>query len=225
MNGVDSALPRNVLCITKFRAGTMDVDKALAEIAAIRLQVARGVEFRGYGPATLAATGLIAALAAAAQGAWLGDPLAAPLDYLALWVAAALVSAVLIGAETVTRSRRIHSDLAEEMIWLAAEQFVPAAAAGALLTAVIAAAAPDALWMLPGLWQVVFSLGIFASCRFLPRRLFAAGVWYLATGLACLAFASGEHALSPWAMGAPYALGQLGIAAILQAHARSARDG
>ena len=26
--------------------------------------------------------------------------------------------------------------------------------------------APDNLWMLPGLWQILFSLGVFASCRF-----------------------------------------------------------
>ena len=34
-----------------------DLDKALADITAIRSQMARGAEFRGYGPATVAATG------------------------------------------------------------------------------------------------------------------------------------------------------------------------
>jgi len=29
--------------------------------------------------------------------------------------------------------------------------------------------------MLPGLWQIVFSLGVFSSCRFLPRPMLAAG--------------------------------------------------
>ena len=69
--------------------------------------------------------------------------------------------------------------------------------------------------MLPGLWQIVFSLGIFASCRSLPRPMFAAGVWYLATGLASLAFANGAHAYSPWSMAVPYGIGQLFIAAVL----------
>jgi hypothetical protein len=45
--------------------------------------------------------------------------------------------------------------------------------------------------------------------------MFAVGVWYLACGLACLAFANGEHALSPWAMALPFGLGQLMMAAIL----------
>ena len=44
-----------------------DLNKALGDISSIRRQVARSTEFRGYGPATLAATGGIAVLAAASQ--------------------------------------------------------------------------------------------------------------------------------------------------------------
>jgi len=113
-----------------------DLDRALAEITAIRTQMARGVEFRGYGPVTLAATGVLAIVAACGQALWLGDPGAAIDAYLALWVTVAALSALLIGVETVARTRRVHSGLAEEMLATAVEQFVPAAAAGALLTIV-----------------------------------------------------------------------------------------
>ena len=51
-----------------------DLNKALGEISSIRQQVARSTEFRGYGPATLAATGVMAILAAAAQALWVPDP-------------------------------------------------------------------------------------------------------------------------------------------------------
>ena len=37
-----------------------DLDKALADIFAIRSQIAAGTAFRGYGPATVAATGGLA---------------------------------------------------------------------------------------------------------------------------------------------------------------------
>jgi len=43
------------------------LDKALGDITSIRRQVARTTEFRGYGAATLAATGVFAFLAAIAQ--------------------------------------------------------------------------------------------------------------------------------------------------------------
>ena len=192
-----------------------DLDKALADITAIRSQMARGTEFRGYGPITVAATGLLAMLAAAIQALWLPDPASNPLAYLALWAATAAVSVVLIGVEMVARSRRIHSGLADEMIHAATEQFIPAGVAGMLITVVLYRFAPESLWMLPGLWQIVFSLGLFASCRSLPRPMFAAGVWYLGAGLATLALANGEQAFSPYAMAVPYGVGQLYIAAVL----------
>jgi hypothetical protein len=192
-----------------------DLDKALADITAIRSQMARGTEFQGYGPVTVAATGALAMLAGGAQALWLPDPAADVLSYIALWIATAAVSVVLIGIEMVARSRRIHSGLADEMIHAATEQFIPAGVAGALLTFVLFRFAPESLWMLPGLWQIVFSLGFFASCRSLPRPMFAVGVWYLAVGLASLAFANGAQAFSPWAMALPFGLGQFLMAGVL----------
>jgi len=202
-----------------------DLDQALTEITAIRHQMARSAEFRGYGPATLAATGVFAALAAAAQARWLPHPEDDVVLYLTLWVTTAVLSAALIGFEMVARSHRVHTGLAEEMVATAVEQFLPAAAAGALVTAVLLHFAAENLWMLPGLWQILFSLGVFASCRFLPRPLFAVGVWYLTTGLACIAFASGEQAFSPWAMGIPYGAGQLLSAALVRRHLAEEGDG
>jgi hypothetical protein len=109
------------------------------------------------------------------------------------------------------------------MIQMAVEQFLPSAVAGALLTVVLVRFVPTSLWMLPGLWQLVFSLGIFSSYRFLPRPIIAAGVWYMATGLACISFGD-ARALSPWAMGIPYGIGQLLVTGILFFTAREAGD-
>ena len=50
------------------------LDKALSDISSIRRQVAHSTEFRGYGPATLASTGILAFAAAGAQALWLPDP-------------------------------------------------------------------------------------------------------------------------------------------------------
>jgi len=69
--------------------------------------------------------------------------------------------------------------------------------------------------MLPGLWQVVYSLGLFASCRLLPRATFWVAVFYLATGLAVLSLGNTAAALSPWAMGFPFGTGQALAAIVL----------
>jgi hypothetical protein len=194
---------------------TTDLHKALSEINTIRGQIARGAEFRGYGPATLTATGLLALFAALAQSYWIKDPQRDAAAYLSIWVPTAALSLLIISIETVVRARRLHSGLAGQMLHTAAEQFVPAIVAGLLLTAVLVRSAPQSAWMLPGLWQIVFSLGAFSSCRFLPRATFAVGVWYLICGLMCLLLGPGSYALSPWQMGVPFGVGQLLVGAIL----------
>jgi hypothetical protein len=192
-----------------------DLDKALADIVAIRSQIAAGTAFRGYGPATLAATGGVALLMALAQSFWLGDPTGYPLTFLFGWAAAALLSAALIGGEMRARSRRHHSGLADAMIHQAVEQFLPAGVAGVLLAVMLWKFAPETLWLLPGLWQVLVSLGVFASVRSLPRSVALAGAWYFIAGFVVLLLSSQSHALSPWTMGLPFAIGQSLLAAIL----------
>jgi len=191
-----------------------DLYKALGDISSIRRQMASTTEFRGYGPATLATTGLFAILAAAAQALWFPDPAHHISAYLGVWVSTAVLSAALTGVQMYNRARRIHSGLSNEMLRMAVEQFLPSAAAGLLVTIVLLRYVLFATWMLPGIWQVFFGLGIFSSCRFLPRPMIAAGAWYLLTGLSCLAM-GGNRALSPWTMGISYGAGQLLVAAIL----------
>src|SRR5215472_10374796 len=191
-----------------------DLHKARDDISSVRRQIAQTTEFRGYGSTTLAGTGVLAMLGSAAQGLWVRDPANHIPAYLIVWISTAAVSATLIGAQMHARTRRIHSGLADEMIRMAVEQFLPSAGAGALLTWVLVGYVPESFWMLPGLWQIVFSLGVFSSCRFLPRPMLAAGAWYLLTGLVCIALGD-SRALSPWAMGIPFGAGQLLVAAIL----------
>lgn len=193
-----------------------DLDQALADIASMRSQMARGVLFQGFGPAALAATGALAALAALMQATSLPDPAANIAGYLALWASVAVAASGLIGVEAIRRSKQAHGGLADEMLYEAAEQFLPAGVAGVLLTLVIQNYAPQSLWMLPGLWQITLSLGVFAACRSLPRPLMLIAVWYLTTGLACIALSNGPHALSPWLMGAPFLIGQCLAAALLR---------
>ena len=197
-----------------------DLDKALADILAIRSQLASARQFHGYGPAALAATGGLALVTTIAQAALLDDPTAQPLTFFAGWIATAIVSAGIIGVEMYGRSHRLHSDLADAMIHNAVEQFLPAGVAGAALLVIFARFAPESLWMLPGLWQLLVSLGIFASVRSLPRGVALGGAWYFVAGLGVMMLMSSNHGLSPFAMGLPFAVGQFLIAAILHLASR-----
>lgn len=194
----------------------IDVRDALAEISSIRGHLARGTEFRGYGPVSVAATGVLAALVALLQSHWISGAAAPLASCLVTWTVTAAASLTIIVVDAVLRTRRVHHGLAVQMLHNAFEQFLPPIVAGMLLTVVLFRFAPQELWMLPGLWQVVFSLGVFASCRCLPRPIFAVGVWYLACGMVCLAIARGQGTFSPWEMGIPFGVGQLLVAAVLR---------
>src|SRR6516225_1138853 len=192
-----------------------DLDKALDDIVAIRSQIAAGTAFRGYGPATLAATGVTALVTAILQSWLLGNPTGEPVIFFLGWAAAAVLSGSMIWIEMLARSRRHHSGLADAMIHQAIEQFLPAGVAGVLLAAVMWKFASETLWLLPGLWQILVSLGIFASVRSLPRSVALAGAWYFVSGFAVVVLASQTHTLSPWTMGLPFVVGQSVMAAIL----------
>jgi hypothetical protein len=191
-----------------------DLHSALGDISNIRKQMARSTQFRGYGPATLAGTGVVALLAASAQAFRLPDAANHIQAYLSLWIGTAVLSSAVAGVQIYTRTRRLHSGLSDEMIRTAVEQFMPAVGAGMLITVVLVHFAPAVLWMLPGIWQVIYSLGVFSSCRFLPRPMIAAGAWYLITGLICLSLGD-FRALAPWTMGVAFGGGQLLVAGIL----------
>ncbi len=191
-----------------------DLHNALGDIGSIRRQMATTTQFRGYGPATLAGTGVLAIAAAGVQARWLPGAAAHVPEYLALWLATAVLGSVITAVQMYWRTRRMHSGLSNEMLRQAVEQFLPAALAGALLTLVLAKFVPGAVWMLPGLWMITYALGVFSSCRFLPRAVLAVGGWYLLTGLVCVSLGD-ARALAPWTMGLGFGVGQLLVAGVL----------
>lgn len=193
----------------------MELHEALTQISEIRQQMARTEVFRGYRAVPVAFSGALAVAAAVAQAAWIPEPAQDMPSYLGLWVGTALVSGAASGSEMIWRATRSGASLRREITWLAVEQFMPCLAAGALMTIVLVRGAPESLWMLPGLWQILFSLGIFASCRLLPKATFGVALFYLCAGLASLALARGELAFSPWAMGLPFGVGQWFAAVVL----------
>ena len=193
----------------------MDLQEALTQISEIRQQVARSETFRGYQAAPLAISALLACLAAALQDLVVPEPAKDLAAYLVLWVGSALLSMIVTGVAMIGHCRQSRSSLTRPNTILAVGQFCPAVVAGGLVTYILYHHVPESAWMLPGLWSIFFSLGIFASFRLLPRATFWVGVFYIAAGAVNLMFARGEHAFSSWAMGVPFGIGQTLSAAIL----------
>jgi hypothetical protein len=193
----------------------MDLREALESIAIIRSRIAQTEVFRGYRALPVAFSAMLAFLAGVAQPSLLPRPDQNVPGYVALWSAVALSSIVAAGLTMFLRDRVAGISCTRQVTWLAIGQFVPSLVGAAALTLVIVRVAPQSAWLLPGLWQVLFSLGVFASCRLLPRPAFAVAGFYMAAGVATSLFARGPHAFSPWAMALPFGIGQSFAAAVL----------
>lgn len=193
----------------------MELQEALSQISQIRRQMAKVEVFRGYRALPVAGSGFLAIVAAGLQAAWIEKPTEQLPAYLGLWLGAAGISLLWALVEMARRARRAADPWAKRITWMALEQFLPCLVAGSLLTFALARSAPGALWMLPGLWQVLFSLGIFASFRLLPRATFWVAVFYMVAGVVALALGPGGPELTPWAMGLPFGVGQILAALIL----------
>jgi hypothetical protein len=182
----------------------MELHDALTQITEIRAQMARTQVFRGYRAAPVAGSAVLAFLAGAAQSVWISDPHRQIGGYVALWSGAAVLSALLAGMGMAARRRKMLSSAwSREITWLAIEQFTPCLSI------------PEALPLLPGLWQLLFGLGIYSSCRLLPRPTVFVATFYLIAGFLTLVLARGDAAFSPWAMALPFGVGQLFAAGVL----------
>ena len=193
----------------------MELREALTQIAEIRRQMAKNEVFRGYRSAPVAVSGLLAVAAAIVQPRFAPDPAQNIGPYLTLWIGVALFSMAAVALEMTLRLQWTGDRTHLELTRLAIEQFFPCVVAGVLVTAVLARGDSQYLVLLPGLWQILFSLGICASARLLPRAIFAVGAFYLLSGIIVLLGASQDLSLSPWSMGLPFGVGQLVSAGIL----------
>jgi hypothetical protein len=193
----------------------VQLEEALTQISEIRSQIARTEVFHGYRSLTVGFSGLVGIAAGVFQAAYIPHPAEQVSAYLTLWVAAAVLSVLVVGAELAYRCYHAVSPRTIRLTRLAVEQFLPSIAAGAMLTTVLMSVSRETLWMLPGLWAILFSLGVFASCRLLPRPTFWVGMFYLAAGSLCLLLGTGALANSPWLMVGTFGFGQLATAAIL----------
>ena len=192
----------------------MELHDAVNQIAQIRQQLAQSSTFRGYRPATTAFTGLVALGAAVVQTIILPDYHSKPLLYVDIWVTAAIISMVVVGAELVFWAKRSPSHMRSEMTVAAIHQFAPCIVAGGLVTLIICRSQGQVIWMLAGLWPILFGIGMFASVKMVGRGLNIVGGFYLLAGLLILSRGP-VQAFNPWFMGGTFAIGQFTSALIL----------
>lgn len=192
----------------------MHLADAAFELQAIRLHLARAERLRGVGALSVAVAAAGALLAGTLQWAWIADPHTTPRAWITLWTGTAMACGLFAVGETVWRAKPVSATGNPRPTPRSLASFAPSLLPGVVLTWLVATRLPGHLWLLPGLWQLLFGLGCFAAWRLLPRATWIVGAFFLASGTTCL-FAQ-QAALTPWAMAGPFTVGLAALAAILR---------
>ena len=188
----------------------MDFDRALAQIADIHRQVAKGEIYRGYRSVPVAASGVVGLAAAWAQPARLGA--GDPVGFVIYWTVIA-ACAGFVGASEIVYNYVVHEEpAARRRTRLVVGQFLPGVLAGAVITASFVHLSAALVQLLPGLWAICFGIGTFSSRPYLPKAAGWVSLFYCVTGTTLLWTAA---PLSAWSIGATFGAGQLLAAVVL----------
>jgi len=189
----------------------MDVSQALEQLNEIRHHLGRSEIYRGYRSKTLSLMGVVGlAGAGVLEFGWYR---ATPIERVGFWVAVATVNLAIASWEILGDYGDLRTDHQRRITKRTVGQFLPTLCAGMLLTMVFVAK-DTSLELLPGIWSVMFALGIFASRPYLPRGVGWVGAFYLMAGALLLGFC--ESALTqPWYVGGVFGLGQFMLAYVM----------
>lgn len=195
-----------------------DIDSTLDDIFRLREQLAASSRFQGFAPGIVALTGAFAL----ALGGW---QIKTGENGLIAWIWLAAVCAMLIGTEAIIRARTLHRSMADRMLNTTLNRFMPVAMAGAIIGISVIFRAPEHARLLPGVWQVLMGVGIFAVLSGLPRQMVWAAGFYFIAGAVSLDLCGDNGPATAWLMGLPFGIGQLLVAAILHFTAREPSHG
>src|SRR6187431_2222860 len=111
---------------------SVDVSRALDQIAEIHGQMAKGEVYRGYRSLPVAASGLIGLVAAALQPAKLGT--ADPVGFVLYWMAIA-TAAAFVGSSEIVYNYFVHEGMPERRhTQKVVGQFLPSLVGGAAIS-------------------------------------------------------------------------------------------
>ena len=172
---------RNVIPIRSLREDppTPLHDRAAEDLSFIRATMERATGFTlvpGFGGVGMGLTGLAAA--------WVASRQTSVVDWLLVWLGAAVLALAIGLAAVVWKSRRMDAAIALRPARRFALSFTPALLAGALLTVALVRAGRFEL--LPGLWLLTYGTGVIAGGTFSVPAIPIMGACFLACGTAAL---------------------------------------
>lgn len=196
----------------------MHVREALERLDQIHDHFTRSEVYRGFRVPAVAAVGVLGLAAAAFQS------FLPAIDFVWYWTAVAGACALLGTAAALHAYVYREDEFERRRTRRVMTQFLPCLLAGCAVTLGIARV-PELVSFLPGLWAVLFGLGIVAAGPHLPRGTGLVGFGYVVTGAAILLRTNPLSEPSAWAVGGVFGLGHLATAFVLWRGTRGESDG
>lgn len=190
----------------------MEVSEALERIGEIHEHLAKGEMYRGYRSLPMALSGLGGVAAALLQPRFVaaGDAV----GFVGFWVVAGVVCMLVAGSEILWNYALRADATTRRRTRLVTGLMLPCLLAGAGVTIALGRDAATVV-LLPGLWALAFSLGVFATRPYQPRASGWVGLYYMCAGIWLLAQHAAPSALSGWRVGGVFGAGQFASALVL----------
>lgn len=188
----------------------MRVDKALEQISEIHEQMAKSQLYRGYRAVPAVFSGVLAFVAA-----WIQPLIISGTDpryYVLYWTLVAMAAVFIAGGSIIYGFLKEKELYARQRVTVVVGQLAPSLAVGAIITvAFLVSKDRRLISFLPGIWALLYGLGLFASKPFLPRMMGWVAVIYVLCGCVLLYRAASLETvtISPWETGAPFGVGQI----------------
>ena len=189
-----------------------DVDQAMERISQIHEHLAKGELYRGFRPLPVGVTALLGLAAAACQSAVIapGDLKRFPWYWAGVAAVCGAAGTADILHAYLTREDRFARRRTHQVLG----QIVPALLAGLAVTLAMVRI-PAWIPLLPGLWVILFGLGVFAARPYAPRATGWVALGYLVAGAWMLFATTPDTAAMGWRLGAVFAVGQTALALVL----------
>ena len=191
----------------------MNINNAMEQLEEIHKHMMRAEVYRGYKALPVFISGIIAFITAFIQS--LKIEILTGRMFILGWVAAAAVIVSLIAVSMALDYKVNKNKFETKKLLRVLSQFSPSIIIGFLITLLFLKYRHESLELLPGLWAVLFSMGIFAMRPYLPRFVGYVGLFYLIAGCVLLFLVPVHAALNPWPMGITFGFGQFFSAFIL----------
>ncbi len=188
----------------------MRIDKALEQISEIHEHLAKSQMYRGYRAVPAVLSGILAIVAA-----WIQPFIVSGVDpriFVLYWILVAVAAFLIIGGSVINGYLREEDTHARQRTAVVVGQLAPSLAVGLILT--IAFLVPEdrsLIAFLPGIWALLYGLGLNASKPFLPRMIGWLALFYILCGCVLLrrAVELDLVSLSPWEIGIPFGVGHI----------------